>query len=141
MEFKDISLSEKSKEEGGKTWNTSGSLDSVGSEKLSALKDSIEEINNLIKSRQKLSNEIFDEGEQIKTDITNFFVENPTGEQEVREKIALKQKQVGISELQLNEKVNCWKDISDLKKELREKEKELSEKAGRINMLGKILEE
>lgn len=141
MEFKDISFDEKPMEKDEKTWNTSDSLDSIGKEKLEALKKSIDEIKYLVKSRQELSNELFDEAEEIKTDISNFFVENPTGEQEVREKIALKQKQVEISEMQLKEKVSCWQDIAQLKSELREKEKELAEKEGRINMLGKILEE
>ena len=118
MEFKDISLGEKPMEglkEHEKPWNTSDSLESVGKEKIEALKKSIDEIKEL--------------------------VENPTGEQEVREKIALKQKQVEICELQLKEKVSCWQDVATLKRELREKEKEFAEKQGRMDMLGKILEE
>ena len=125
------------------SWNTSGeeSFQKIGREKIESLVKSIKEIEELIKNREKLSKEIFNEAETIKTEISNFFVQNPTGEQEVREKIALKQKQVEISELQLNEKVNCWQDIAQLKKELREKEKELNEKQERINMLGEILGE
>jgi hypothetical protein len=144
MAFKDISLGGNSTEKvenDEKVWNTQNSFESVGKEKLDSLKKSIVEIKELILEREGLSNELFDEGEQIKADITNFFVENPAGEQEVREKIALKQKQVEISELQLKEKVSCWQDVSVLKKELREKEKELAEKQGRMDMLGKILEE
>ena len=141
MEFNDISLKEKPMKNPEKVWNTYNSLDSVGTEKVDALKQSIEEIELLIKNRQKLNKEMFEDCEEIKSDIRNFFIENPTGEKEVREKIALKQKQVEISELQLRERVSCWQDIAELKKELREKQKELAEKQGRINMLGKILEE
>ncbi len=124
------------------SWNTSGeeSFQKVGREKVDSLRTSIKELEELIKNREKLSKEIFNEAEKVKVEISNFFVQNPTGEQEVREKIALKQKQVEISELQLKEKVNCWQDVAQLKKELREREKELSEKQGRINMLDKILE-
>jgi hypothetical protein len=144
MVFTDISLSakpEKKPQEDENPWNSPESLTSVGKEKLEALESSIKEIEDLIKERQELSNEIFDDGEEIKSDITNFFVENPTGEQEVREKIALKQKQVDISELQLKEKISCWQDVAQLKSELREKQKELVEKQGRIDMIDKILEE
>ena len=124
-----------------KPWNTSNSLDNIGKDKLDALGKAIEEIKILIKQRQVLSKGFFEDGEEIKTDISNFFVENPAGEQEIREKIALKQKQVEISELQLKERVDCWKDVAELKKELREKEKELAEKQGRTEMLNKILSE
>jgi len=144
MKFKDISLDEKNFENmknHEKPWNTSNSLEKIGKEKVEALKITIQEIQELIKQREALSKSLIAEAESIKTDISNFFVENPTGEQEVREKIALKQKQVEISELQLNEKVSCWQDIAKLKQELREKQKELSEKEERLSMLDKILEE
>jgi hypothetical protein len=144
MVFTDISFNAKPLEklkEDESSWNTTESFASVGKEKLEALSSSIKEIIQLIKERQELSDEIFDDGEEIKADITNFFVENPTGEQEVREKIALKQKQVDISELQLKEKISCWQDVAELKSELREKQKDLAEKQGRMDMLGKILED
>jgi len=131
MELKDILLNEK-------PWNTS-TVDEIGKDKLDSLKQAVNEINELIENREKLSKKMINEAEGIKIDITNFFVENPTGEQEVREKIALKQKQVDISELQLNEKINCWRDIAMLKKELRERKKELGEKQERLNMLNTIL--
>lgn len=145
MEIKDISLD-------GKPWNTLGKREnptdnsdfdgvSVGKEKIESLKQSIVEIKQLIEEREKLSKKMVNEAEGIKIDITNFFVENPAGEQEVREKIALKQKQVDISELQLKEKVSSWQDVARLKQELREKEQELAEKESRLNMLDKILEE
>lgn len=142
MEIKDISFDEKTLEKlrkTGKPWNTS--IEQIGKEKLDSLKKTISEIEGLIKEREKLSHELIGQAENIKIDISNFFVQNPTGEQEVREKIALKQKQVEISELQLNEKVNCWQDVAKLKQELRDKQKELTDKESRFDMLDKILEE
>jgi len=138
MEFKDISLE--------KPRNTSDSLENIGKEKLDSLKEAIEEIGELILSRKKLSKRIFEEAEKEKRDIDNFLLEvdakNSVSEvEDVREKIALRQKRVELSELQLNEKVSSWKDIALLKKELREKQRELSEKQGRLDMFGKILEE
>jgi len=131
MEIKDISFDEKTLEKlrkPEKPWNTS--IEKVGKEKVDSLKKTINEIESLIKER-----------ETLKIDISNFFVQNPTGEQEIREKIALKQKQVDISELQLNEKISCWQDVAKLKQELRDKQKELTDKESRFDMLDKILEE
>jgi len=138
MEFKDISL--------GKPGNTSDSLENIGKEKLDSLKQSIEEVNELIVSREKLSKQIFEEAEKEKRTIDNFLLEveaknNVSDIDDVREKIAFRQKRVELSELQLNEKVSSWKDIALLKKELREKQRELSEKQGRLDLFGKILEE
>ena len=138
MEFKDISLE--------KPRNTSDSLENIGKEKLDSLKEAIEEIGELIFSRKKLSKRIFEEAEKEKRAIDNFILEvdakNSVSEvDDVREKIALRQKRVELSELQLNEKVSSWKDIALLKKELREKQRELNEKQGRLDMFGKILEE
>ena len=143
MEIKDISLDEKTLEKlrkPEKPWNTS-SIEKVGKEKVDSLKKIINEIENLIKERENLSKALINEAESIKIDISNFFVQNPTGEQEIREKIALKQKQVDISELQLNEKISCWQDVAKLKQELRDKQKELTDKESRFDMLDKILEE
>ncbi len=138
MEFKDISLE--------KTRNTSDSLENIGKEKLDSLKESIEEIEELILSRKKLSKRIFEEVEKEKRALDNFILEvdakNSVSEvDDVREKISLRQKRVELSELQLNEKVSSWKDIALLKKELREKQRELNEKQGRLDMFGKILGE
>ena len=138
MEFKDISLE--------KPRNTSDSLENIGKEKLDSLKESIEEIEELILSRKKLSKRIFEEVEKEKRALDNFILEvdakNSVSEvDDVREKISLRQKRVELSELQLNEKVSSWKDIALLKKELREKQRELNEKQGRLDMFGKILGE
>ena len=142
MKIKDISLAGKPLEElrkGEKPWNTS--IESVGKDKVDSLKKIINEIEVLIKERENLSKNLINEAEGIKVDISNFFVQNPSGEQEIREKIALKQKQVDISELQLNEKISCWQDVAKLKQELRDKQKELTDKESRFEMLDKILEE
>ena len=53
----------------------------------------------------------------------------------------LRKKKVEISEMQINEKVSAWKDIALLRKELREKQRELDEREGRMKMLDKILRE
>lgn len=62
----------------GRSWNGSGqeSFQKIGKEKIDSLLTSIEEIEKLIKNREKLSREIFEEAENIKAEISNFFVQN-----------------------------------------------------------------
>ncbi len=84
------------------------------------------------------------EAEGMKTNINNFLMESsPKGEDDsefVRERSELRKKQIDISEVQLNEKVGCWRDIALLKRELRDRTKELSEKESRSDAIRKILE-
>ena len=120
----------------------------LGKEKTESLKKLIKEIKEQINSRQKLSDEIFAEAEKLKTEINNFLIENEAStlsdadkRDSVREKGDLRHKKMEISELQLNEKISCWKDIAILKKELRLYEKELSEREARASNLSKLMEE
>jgi len=126
-------------------WNNASKVDSLGDIKVDSLKELVEEIENLIKERENLSESFIKEAEKMKTNINNFLLENaPRGEDDsefVRERAELRKKQIDISEHQLNEKVGCWRDIALLKKELRDKEKELSEKTSRAEMLKGILED
>jgi transcriptional regulator with AAA-type ATPase domain len=126
-------------------WNTSSDMDSVGKAKLESLENNIKELENMVKERNTLSKNFIKEGETMKSNIKTFLIENaPEGEGDsefARERAELRKKQIDISELQLNEKVNCWRDIALLKKEFRENIKELNEKKSRADMLEKILKE
>ncbi|MBT3397890.1 hypothetical protein HN499_04800 [archaeon] len=128
----------------GNTWNTSeNSVNSVGNMKVDSMKEAVSEVEELITERGVLSLEFIKEGESMKTQINNFLLENaPKGEDDsefTRERAELRKKQMDISELQLNERVGCWRDIALLKRELRERQKELSDKEGRAEILDKIL--
>jgi hypothetical protein len=122
-------------------------LESVGQERIDSLRKAIHEIKQLVEERKKLSFDFIKEGEDLKSEISNLILENENtlralGQNEaLTEKNSLRNKKVEISELQLNEKINCWKDIALLKKEMREYEKELSEKESRIKELNDILNE
>ena len=119
----------------------------IGKEKINSLKQAIEEINFLIKERESLRDEILGEGEKIKTEINNFLLENQgnvefqENRESIREKNDLRYKKIEISELQLKEKIECWKDVALLKKELRIYEKEVTEKQERIESFNRILGE
>jgi len=113
-----------------------------GNERVGALKEAVKEMGEMIEGRKKLSDGIIRDGEKMKTELENFIVNrDPTDEDALKERNGLRQKQVEISELQLKEKVSCWQDIAKLRQELRETQKELTEKQERADTLGKILED
>jgi hypothetical protein len=55
------------------------------------------------------------------------------------EKINLRKKLVEIDESKAEEKLNCWRDICQLKKELREQIKEFRDKIKKNDMLESII--
>jgi hypothetical protein len=125
--------------------SNSDSLEGVGKDKVESLKIVVSEIKQLVKEREKLSEDVISDAEKEKRAIDNFMLDveakMEAGDIEgERERIALRQKRVDVSELQLNERVDSWQDIARLKQELREKEQELREKQSRMEMFGKILE-
>jgi nitrate/TMAO reductase-like tetraheme cytochrome c subunit len=126
-------------------WKTPDDFSSVGKARVESLKDIVEEIETLIKERQNLSGEFIKEGEKMKRDINNFLLESaPKGEDDsefARERAELRKKQIEISEIQLNEKIGCWRDIALLKKELRDRTRELTEKESRSEEIKRILGE
>ncbi|PIN95307.1 hypothetical protein COU53_00060 [Candidatus Pacearchaeota archaeon CG10_big_fil_rev_8_21_14_0_10_30_48] len=141
MEFQDISGISL----GNKVVEKEGEFDfkNVGKSKIEALKKSIEEIRFLIGEREKLSQDIFHDGEKTKTEINNFLLANEKADNSLEKQdalIGLRQKKVDMTQLQLNEKVTCWKDVALLKKELRDKEQELTEKLDRMKAISDILE-
>lgn len=130
-------------------WNTKKDVKSepfsgVGTGKVDSIKETVEEIEYMINEREALSGKFIKEAEGMKTNINNFLLESaPKGEDDsefVRERSELRKKQIDISEIQLNEKVGCWRDIALLKRELREQTKELNQKESRSDMIKKILE-
>jgi len=140
---KEFNLDEISKKYLKNPWEKASNIDNVSAIKVDSLKETVEEIEELIKERKILSQNFIKESEKMKTSINNFLLENaPKGEDDsefIRERTDLRKKQIEISEIQLNEQVNCWQDIALLKKELREREKELTEKQTRTEMIAKIL--
>jgi hypothetical protein len=129
------------------SFRSENSVMNLGQDKVISLKNSINEIEKLIEERKKLSLNFLKEGDEIKLEISNFILENENSpkligdKDSVIEKNSLRNKKVEISELQLKEKIDCWKDISLLKKELRENEKELTEKESRLKELNEILKD
>ncbi len=152
METKDISHMNldfskmKNPEIAGSTFGNS--IPEMGNEKLASLKQAVAEIHESIQEREDLSKKNFQEGEKIKTEINNFLIENETlgvgdidPRELLKEKNELRKKKMDISEMQLNEKVGCWRDIAQLKKEMREYERELNDKQERATFLNSLMEQ
>jgi hypothetical protein len=128
------------------SWNISNTgLDNFGTDKTNSLNLSITELKQQIAERENLSKLIIDEISKEKRDLDNFLFSidaknESSNADEIREKIALRQKRVELSEFQLREKIVCWQDVAKLKQELREKEQELSERENRMSVLKDVLE-
>jgi len=119
------------------------SIENLGKIKVDDLKESITEIETQLSERRKISLEFEREGNKMKMNIKNFLLENaPRGEDDsdfARERAELRRKQIDLSEMQLNEMVNCWKDVVLLQKDLRDKQKELFERESRMSAINDIL--
>jgi RNA processing factor Prp31 len=114
-------------------------------DKIGSLKKAIEDLQELIKLRERLNKEIFDDITQMKLDVTNFLNSVPSGgtfnPAIVSEQLKLWQKQVEIDQIRVREKLDCWRDIAELRKELRERIQEYNERESRVSVLDKIFEE
>ena len=108
--------------------------------KMVSIQEVIDDINDLIGKREMLNTEIFSDIEKIKMDINNFVL-SLGDEMNKAEQLNMRQKQIEIDEVKINEKLNMWRDIALLKKELRERIRDIREQEGKASMLDSILED
>jgi len=119
--------------------------------KIDSLKDATQDIEDLIIQRKQLSIGFSNKVRKIQVDIRNFISEiqqrvggtTDSGvlRQFVSDIVALKGKGVEIDALDLREQVDCFRDIAQLKKDLREISQEMKEKEARSDILDDILGE
>jgi len=109
----------------------------IQDERISSIKQSIEEIEELIEQRKKLTDSMFGDIEKIKLSISNALPSTATPGSDVE--MELRKKLVEADEAKVQEKLDSWRDIATLKKEMRELTKELREKESRISMLDTLL--
>ena len=107
--------------------------------KLGSIKEVIEDIQNLIEERKNLKEEIFEDLEKISIKINNFLTEKQD-DLKPEELVEIKRKIVEIDEAKAQEKLNAWRDVSALKKELREYIREFKEKRDGMNVLESMIE-
>jgi hypothetical protein len=114
------------------------------SEKTESLKESMEDIQEAIRLRKQLSEEVTTLFNKVIIDTDNFIIRlnivDRNNEIIRGEQMKLKQKQMEIEAKKIEERVNCWKDVALLKKELREHLAEFRDKESRSTMLDNLLD-
>lgn len=120
-------------------YETERMLDELTDVKVSSLRESIEDIKQMVAEREELNGEIFNDIEKMKTDMANLIFQlNP--ETDKLEILNLKKKLFDFEELKVQEKLNNFRDIALLKRELREREKEFRERESRAGILDELLQ-
>ncbi len=105
-------------------------------DKISALKEIVDDIRDLIAERQQLHKELFLDFEKAKLAIGNQLADpSLTDEDRTKLRISL----IDVDHNRTEEKLNAFRDISDLRKELREHLKEYREKANRLDLLERLV--
>lgn len=107
-------------------------------EKVFSIKELIEDIQALMIQREALHKEILRDVDQVKMDINNFIT-SLADSTNTREQLLMRQKQVEIDEVKIQEKVNKWRDVAELKRELRERTREFREKEIRATMFDDLI--
>ncbi len=101
--------------------------------KIDSMLETIDEIKELIDERKQLSREIINEIESINSKIESALIQLSSSDNS-SEQLKLREKQIEIEQLKLKEKLDCWRDIALLKKELRERMAEEREAETKINI-------
>ncbi len=109
------------------------------SRQVDSLSSAINDLNFLISEREALSKDLLKDIDKLRIEFANFMLEAGNSIL-LPEKLELRKKLLEIEEVRLKEKLDSWRDISALKKELRERQKELSEKEANISAIERIME-
>ncbi|MEA3378250.1 MAG: hypothetical protein U9Q69_01285 [Nanoarchaeota archaeon] len=115
-------------------------LKTMQNDQLSSLRNAIDDLKFLVNERQALNEQMFSDIDKIRMDINNFILESGN-DVTAKDKLELRKKLIEIEEIKLQEKLNSWRDVAQLKKELRERIKEHEEKSNRLKVLDQIMEE
>jgi len=113
-------------------------MSSLQDEKIKSIRASIKEIEAMVEGRKALSRDLVNTIDSISTNINNMLLKLSISEDNP-EHLKVLQKLVDIEELKVAEKLNCWRDVAQLKKEMREHQKEMREQESNINILDSIL--
>lgn len=120
----------------------STSMDSLLSDlqdaKIMNIKEVITDIESLIQERKDLQSEVFGDVDKILMNMNNFLTSDAIDkvkEAELREKL------LDIESFKLNEKVNAFRDIAALKKELRDRMHEYREQEQNVHMIDNLLQD
>ena len=119
--------------------DVSEALDTMQKDKVALTKEAVLDIQEQIQLREQLHEQVLQETEGIKMQLSNLILS--TSDMEEQEKARLRQKQIELDQFKVKEKIDKWKDIAVLKKELRDRLKEFKETESRTQMMSDILED
>ncbi|MBD3209401.1 hypothetical protein GF367_03195 [Candidatus Woesearchaeota archaeon] len=108
--------------------------------KIMNIKEVIVDIEGLISERQTLQHEVFGDVDKIMMGMDNFLTQAGDKIDAVKE-AELREKMLDIESFKLNEKINAFRDIAALKKELRDRMHEYREQEQHQHMIGDLLGE
>ncbi len=123
----------------GKKRDVSQLLNDLQQNKVSLTKESVSDIQEQIILREELHGQILQEMDKIKLQLSNILLSSSDIEEQ--EKARIRQKQVELEQFKVREKLDKWKDIAILKKELRDRLKEFKETESKTELLSELLEE
>ncbi len=112
-------------------------LDGLNSEKIQNIRQVIDEIDDLIKEREKLSSKLINSYESLLSRIASII--NRVPQDNLKEEIILQEKAVNVEEAKIKENLDCWRDIALLKRELREVLREFREQESMQNTYADLL--
>jgi hypothetical protein len=121
----------------------------ISKEKLEPIRELITEIEFLIQNRSDVHNEINSHIDKMQMEIDNFLLNLPKiksvgeptnlGGELVKAMAEFRKKKLELEELRLQEKLNFWRDVSALKRELREYAREFKEKETKSDLLDSLM--
>jgi DNA integrity scanning protein DisA with diadenylate cyclase activity len=112
-------------------------LDEISKTKTVSLREAIEEITAQIAFREKLHSEMMQDIESLKSTINNMTPAMSADNAKVI--VEFQKKLIEAEEMKINEKLNCFRDVAQLKKELREFIREFRDKETRADLLGELI--
>lgn len=131
-------LSDLEKKKSSNSKKTGDLLEGITETRITSLKEAIDEIQVQIDFREKLHLEMLGNIEELKSMINNM---TPTVTEDAKLIVELSKKLVEADEMKIQEKLNCFRDIAQLKKELREWIREFRDKENRASLLGDLISE
>ncbi len=123
----------------GKKRDVSQLLNDLQQNKVNLTKESVSDIQEQILLREELHGQILQEMDNIKLQLSNILLSSTDIEEQ--EKARIRQKQIDLEQFKVREKLDKWKDIAILKKELRDRLKEFKEIESKTELLSELLEE
>jgi len=118
------------------------------SENVDSVKEVVADIEFFIKQRIEVNSDIISHCDKIKLEIDNLASQFPDINNRQNSQVSgeiikaiseLRKKKIEIEELKIAEKLNFFRDVASLKKELREYMRELKEKEGKSSLLDSLI--